>query len=184
MRGKGGRLGTAVRQLVFAALAISCAGCAAVTPDSKTSDDQSSTGTVPALQEMRDLTAAERSILSDSLASSLNEPQSAKFRWAKVPKAPVGPSFEYCGMVNVKNNRGSYDGMQPFLATITTWNGNITGGAIAAIDTGNREENREVIPKLCRQKGLNPYEAKELGRSNLLRKPLAEFNDWRSIQTP
>jgi hypothetical protein len=91
-------------------------------------------------------------------------PQSAKFRWAKVPKAPVVPSFEYCGMVNVKNNRGSYDGMQPFLATITTWNGNITGGAIAAIDTGNREENREVIPRLCRQKGLNPYEATELGR--------------------
>jgi hypothetical protein len=99
---------------------------------------------------MRDLTAAERSILADSLASSLNEPESAKFRWAKVPKVPVGPSFEYCGMVNVKNNRGSYDGMQPFLATITTWNGNITGGAIAAINTGNREENRGLrssVPK-------------------------------------
>jgi hypothetical protein len=160
MRGKGGRLGTAVRQLVFAALAISCAGCAAVIPDSKTSDDQSPTAAVPAQQEMRDLTAAERSVLADSLASSLNEPESAKFRWAKVPKVPVGPSFEYCGMVNVKNNRGSYDGMQPFLATITTWNGNITGGAIAAIDTGNRDENREVIPRLCRQKGLNPSEAK------------------------
>jgi len=35
---------------------------------------------------------------------------------------------------------------------------------VAAINTGNREENREVIPRLCRQKGLNPYEAKELGR--------------------
>jgi hypothetical protein len=164
MRGKGGRLGTAVRQLGFAALAISCAGCAAVIPDSKSSDDQSPTGRSGAAREMRDLTAAERSILADSLASSLNEPESAKFLWAKVPKAPVAPSFEYCGMVNVKNNRGSYDGMQPFLATITTWNGNITGGAIAAIDTGYREENREVIPRLCRQKGLNPYEAKELGR--------------------
>ena len=140
MRGKGGLLVTAVRQLVFAALAISCAGCAAVTPDSKTSDDQSPTGTVPAQQEMRDLTAAERSILADSLASSLNEPQSAKFRWAIVPKAPVGPSFEYCGMVNDKNNRGSYDGMQPFLKTAKLFQG------------------------LCRQKGLNPYEATELGR--------------------
>jgi hypothetical protein len=145
-------------------LVMSCAGCAAVIPDAKTSDDQPPTAAAPAQQEMRDLTAAERSVLADSLASSLNEPESAKFRWAKVPKAPVGPSFEYCGMVNVKNNRGSYDGMQPFLATITTWNGNITGGAIAAIDTGNREENREVIPRLCRQKGLNPYEATELGR--------------------
>jgi len=155
---------TAVRQLVFAALAISCAGCAAVTPDSKTTDDHSPTGTVPAQQEMRDLTAAERSILADSLASSLNEPESAKFRWAKVPKVSFATSVEYCGMVNVKNRNGSYGGMQPFLATITTWNGKITGGAIAAIDTGNREENREVIPKLCRQKGLNPYEAEELGR--------------------
>jgi hypothetical protein len=141
-------------------LVMSCAGCAAVIPDAKTSDDQPPTAAAPAQQEMRDLTAAERSVLGDSLASSLNEPESAKFRWAKVPKAPVGPSFEYCGMVNVKNNRGSYDGMQPFLATITTWNGNITGGAIAAIDTGNRDENREVIPRLCRQKGLNPSEAK------------------------
>ena len=113
---------------------------------------------------MRDLTAAERSVLADSFASSLNQPESAKFRWAKVPKAQVGPSFEYCGMVNVKNSKGSYDGMQPFLGTITTANGNIIGGAIAAINTGNREENREVIPRLCRQKGLNPYEAKELGR--------------------
>src|SRR5258708_23511364 len=95
---------------------------------------------------MRDLTAAERSSLADSLASSLNQPESAKFRWAKVPKAPVGPSFEYCGMVNVKNNRGSYDGMQPFLATITTRNGNITGGARAAIENGKPEGKREVIP--------------------------------------
>ena len=153
---------TAVRQLVFAASAISCAGCSG-TRDSKTTDDHRRPVLFRPSKDAR-FAAAERSILADSLASSLNEPQSAKFRWAKVPKAPVGPSFEYCGMVNVKNNRGSYDGMQPFLATITTWDGKITGGAIAAIDTGNREENREVIPKLCRQKGLNPYEATELGR--------------------
>jgi hypothetical protein len=33
-------------------------------------------------------------------------------------------------------------------------------GAIAAIDSGNRAKNREVIPKLGRQKGLNPSDAK------------------------
>jgi hypothetical protein len=71
-----------------------------------------------------------------------------------------GSSFEDCGMVNVKNSKGLYDGMQPFLAAITTANGSITGGAIAAINTGNRKENREVIPKLCRQKGLDPFDAK------------------------
>jgi hypothetical protein len=78
-----------------------------------------------------------RSVLADSFASSLNESELAKFRWAKVPKVSIGPSFEYCGMVNVKNSNGIYDGMQPFLGTITTTNGIITGGAIASIDTGN-----------------------------------------------
>jgi Resolvase, N terminal domain len=161
MRGKYGRLfgKAAVRHFVFAALAISCAGCESVIPEPKTSDAQQLT-VAPAQGEMRDLTAAERSILADGFASSLNEPESAKFRWAKVPKLSVGPSFEYCGMVNVKNSKGVYDGMQAFLATIATANGNITGGAIAAINSGNREENREVVPRLCRQKGLNPSEAK------------------------
>jgi hypothetical protein len=63
-------------------------------------------------------------------------------------------------MVDVKNTKWSYDGMQPFLGTITTANGNVTGGAIAAINSGNRQENREVVPSLCREKGLNPFEAK------------------------
>jgi len=132
-----------------------------VIPEPKTSDAQQLTAVAPAQEEMRDLTAVERSILADAFASSLNEPESAKFRWA-VPKLSVsaGPSFEYCGMVNVKNSNGLYDGMQPFLATITTANGSITGGAIAAPNSGNREENREIVPKLCRQKGLNPFEAK------------------------
>jgi hypothetical protein len=33
-------------------------------------------------------------------------------------------------------------------------------GAVAAINSGNREKNREIIPKPSRQKGLNPSEAK------------------------
>jgi hypothetical protein len=129
-------LKAAVRRFVFIALALSCAGCESAIPDAKTSDDQLRAAVAPAHLEERDLTAAERSILADSFASNLSEPESAKFRWAKVPKVSIGPSFEYCGMVNVKNSNGSYDGMQPFLGTITTSNGNITGGAIAAINTG------------------------------------------------
>jgi hypothetical protein len=163
MRGKYGRQfgKAAMPYFAFSALAISCAGCESVIPEAKISDVQQLT-VAPAQGEMRDLTATERSILADAFASTLKDPESAKFRWAKVPKlsVSVGPSFEYCGMVNVKNSNGLYDGMQPFLATITTANGSITGGAIAAINSGNREENREVVPKLCRQKGLNPFEAK------------------------
>ena len=148
-----------IRYLTVAILVVSCAGCESVIPETKTADE-SPPPAVPALQEMRDLTAAERAILAESFGTSLNEPESAKFRWAKVPKVLPGPSLEYCGMVNVRNSGGSYDGMQPFLASITTVNGSITGGAIAALNSGNRVENREVIPKLCRQKGLDPFAAK------------------------
>jgi hypothetical protein len=148
------------RHLGFVILVIACAGCESVISDSKTSDEQQPIAVAPIQREMRDLTVTERAILADGFASTLNEPEAARFRWAKVPKISVGPSFEYCGMVDVKGINGSYDGMQPFLGTIATANGNITGGAMAAINAGNRAENREVVPKLCLQKGLNPFEAK------------------------
>ena len=62
-------------------------------------------------------------------------------------------------MINVKNGTGGYTGMKPFLATIRTENGNITGGAIAALNSDNLEENRDVVAKLCYHKGLNPFDA-------------------------
>jgi hypothetical protein len=45
---------------------------------------------------------------------------------------------------------------QPFLATTMTARCAITGGTIAAINAGNKPENRDVLPKLCRQKGFDP----------------------------
>jgi hypothetical protein len=102
---------------------------------------------------------AEKSILADGFTAGLEEPDSAKFRWTKVPKSLPPTAFEYCGLINVKNGT-SYTGIKPFLATIRTENGNIIGGAIAALNSENRDENRDVIPKLCRQKGLNPFDAR------------------------
>ncbi len=80
---------------------------------------------------------------------------------SKVPNRSSGHAFEYCGLINAKSGRtGGYSGMKPFLATIRTESGNIIGGAIAALSSDNLEENRDVIPKLCQRKGLNPFEAK------------------------
>jgi hypothetical protein len=139
-------------------LAFSCAGCGTVLPEpTAPSVAEPSSISAPAREEMRDLTAAEKSILADGFTAGLDNPDSVKFRWARVPKQLSGHAFEYCGLINVKNSTG-YTGMRPFLATIITENGNITGGAIAAVNSA--EENREVIPKLCQQKGLNPFDAK------------------------
>jgi hypothetical protein len=108
---------------------------------------------------MRDLTPAEKSILADGFTAGLDDPDSVKFRWARVPNRLPERAFEYCALINVKSGSGDYAGMKPFLATIRTENGNIAGGAIAALNSDNLEENREVIPKLCRHKGLNPFDA-------------------------
>ena len=98
------------------------------------------------LQEMRDLTPTEKAVLADGFSSGFDNPEAARFRWAKIPKisTDAAGSFEYCGMINVKNAHGGYDGWQPFLATITTARGAITGGTIAAINAGIRGFHQRV----------------------------------------
>jgi len=147
---------TATRILLVALLASWCAGCGSVPRDPAAPSVIEEPTAAPA-QEMRDLTAAEKSILADGFTAGLDDPDSVKFRWAKVPKHLVGVALEYCGL---KNGTGGFTGMKPFLATIRTENGIITGGAIAALNNDNLEENRDVIPKFCRQKGLDPFNTK------------------------
>jgi hypothetical protein len=153
-------MAVSLRILLGALLTLSCAGCGTVVPEPTASSVSDQPSAASPHEEMRDLTAAEKSILADGFAAGLDDPDSVKFRWAQVPKSLSGHAFEYCGLINVKNGTSGYSGMKPFLATITTENGNITGGAIAALNSDNLEENRDVIPKLCRQKGLNPFDAK------------------------
>ena len=138
-----------------------CSGCAAVLPESTTSSPvvEQQVTVAPPREEMRDLTIAEKAMLADGFAAGLENPDSVKFRWVKVPKALTAHSFDYCGLIVVKRT-GSPPAIRPFLATITTEGGSITGGAIAALSSDDREENRDVIPKLCLQKGLNPFDAK------------------------
>src|ERR1700694_2489409 len=141
MRQQARMTSTAVRILFIGFLACSCEGCTSVPSETPTPSVTEEPTSAPAQEEMRELTAAEKSILADGFAAGLNDPESAKFRWAKVPKRLSGSSFEYCGLINVKVSKGIYSGMKPFLATIRTENGNIIGGAIDALNNANREEN-------------------------------------------
>jgi hypothetical protein len=153
---------TASPVLAVASLAVlSCSGCATALPESTTSSPviEQQVTVAPPRDEMRDLTIVEKATLAGSFAAGLENPDSVKFRWAKVPKALTVHSFDYCGLIVVKKT-GSAPSIKPFLATITTEGGSISGGAIAALSSDDREENRDVIPKLCLQKGLNPFDAK------------------------
>ena len=148
-----------MRTLLTAVLVLCVGGCGIATQDdeSKLALDTSTPANVHI--DMRELTVSEKAILADGFTSGLNDPDSVKFKWAKVPRLlnGAGAPFEYCAQLDMKNAKGTYNGMQPFLATIRTSNGAITGGAIAALSTDNRPEYRDVIPKLCQQKGLDPF---------------------------
>jgi hypothetical protein len=139
---------------------LSCAGCEAVLPEQPVQPNIEQPILAPPREEIRDLTIAEKAILADGFTAGMDNPDSVKFRWAKVPKGLSEHSFEYCGLINVKKYDGKYLGMRPFLATITTDGRNITGGAVAALNSNDSKENQDVIPKLCMQKGLNPFDAK------------------------
>jgi hypothetical protein len=141
-------------------LAFACTGCGTVLSEQASSSAGEQPTAAPSPhEEMRDLTLAEKSLLAEGFTAGLDDPDSVKFRWAKVPNRLPEHAFEYCGLIDIGAIGGHTD-TKPFLATIRTENGSIIGGTIAALNSDNREENRGVVPKLCRQKGLNPLDAK------------------------
>lgn len=107
--------------------------------------------------EMRDLTPAEKAILAKGFAAGLKDPGSAQFQWAKIQKAlPADGGMNYCAQVNAKNSYGGYIGMTPFMGVIQIKNGKIVGGEMGAVGYTERQY-ADLLPKMCREKGLNPY---------------------------
>jgi hypothetical protein len=105
--------------------------------------------------QVRELTPAEKAILSKGFAASLKDPDSAKFQWAKIQIGlPMDGAIDYCGQVNAKNSFGGYVGSQPFIASVMITKGKITGGAIGAI---GENDYPMIVPHMCREKGLDPF---------------------------
>ena len=156
-------MSTMVRRAIFAGLlTVSTVGCAAIQQNESPDTLEAQTPPVaPAITapRTRELTVGEKALLADAFSAGLNEPDSIKIKWTKIPVLAGNSrrTFDYCAQLNMKDESGRYRGMQPFLATIVFENGAITGGAIASLNTENRLENWDVIPSLCRQKGLNPF---------------------------
>jgi hypothetical protein len=106
---------------------------------------------------LRELTPAEKAILSKGFAGGLKDPDSAKFQWTRIPKAlPNDGMIDYCGLVNAKNSYGGYIGAQPFIGTIQVSKGKIVAGAVGAVGDPT-PMYREILPKMCRDKGLDPF---------------------------
>jgi hypothetical protein len=69
---------------------------------------------------------------------------------------PLDGNFDYCAMVNSKNSYGGYVGMQPFLGIVGVSKGKIVSAAIGAVGDST-PEYRDILPQMCHDKGLNPF---------------------------
>jgi hypothetical protein len=147
------RLGIALAPLLLA-------GCYAAAPPPPKAAEEPAIEPLPPT-EMRSLTAQEKALLTKGFASSLKDPGSAQFQWTKVPKRlPADSALDYCGMVNAKNSYGGYTGANPYIGMIFITNGKIIGGSIVAT-ADPRPGYAEIVPNMCRKKGLNPYAISE-----------------------
>lgn len=110
------------------------------------------------LAQARELTGAEKSLVSKSLARNLKDPQAAQFRW--LPFTPdASGATPYCGMVNGKNSYGAYIGFVPFQAMVMTKQGKITGATMLAFGPPNTTEG-QVAQMACARDGMNPQLAR------------------------
>lgn len=148
-------------------LLLCLSGCAATTeyvstPEATESPTPAVAPPTPAASTdtpRRDLTVSERATLADAFSASLSDREGVKFKWTGIPIVPGEGrrSLDYCAQLNARNSKGTYQGMQPFLATIIIENGVVTGGAIAATSSEGVAQDPALVPTLCRQKGLDPF---------------------------
>lgn len=135
------------------------AGCLAAAPPPPKIAEQPTIAPLAAA-DLRSLTPQEKAVLAKTFAAGLKDPTSAIFQWTKVPKKLPDDGFDYCGTVNAKNSYGGYTGAVPFIGLILVGKGKIAGGVIAA--TGDiRPEYSQIIPDMCRKKGLDPFAVSE-----------------------
>jgi len=103
----------------------------------------------------RELTPAEKKIIIGALASSLRDPGSAKYRWAKIRNATDG-AVNYCGMVNAKSPFPGYNGQQAYIVEATMSGGKLSAAVIGLIAGG---KDIEIVRSMCKKYDLDPSDA-------------------------
>lgn len=79
-----------------------------------------------------------------------------KFEWSKVPAETnkLGRSFDYCGTLNSKDEKGVYQRKYASLAIVVTENGLIVSGSIARLQPHKRSADQIDVQDLCKKKGF------------------------------
>jgi hypothetical protein len=148
-----------VRLGTFAAFAagIALAGCAT---SSLTPSGHATAQDLLALNSMqdatginkRDLTPAEKEIVSHAVGLSISNPSSAQYRWPQIPNTEDG-AINYCGMVNAKSPYPAYNGWQAYIVEGKVFGGVLTSAVVGLIAGG---KDVEIVRRMCKKYGLDP----------------------------
>ncbi|HYA06742.1 MAG TPA: hypothetical protein VEF90_12705 [Xanthobacteraceae bacterium] len=141
----------------FAALAVALglSGCATTSPQTVASTYTSAPPAPDAAASgpQRDLTPEEKKVIIDAVATSLRDPKSAKYRWAKFPMIVTEDSVNYCALVNAKSPHAAYDGEQAYIVEARVVGGHVSSAVIGLIAGG---KDRALIATMCAKYGLDP----------------------------
>jgi hypothetical protein len=100
----------------------------------------------------RDLTPAEKEVISHAVGLSIVNPTSAQFRWPQIANTEDG-SINYCGMVKAQSAFPSYSGWQAYIVEGTITGGQMTSAVVGLIAGG---KDVDIVRKMCKKYGLDP----------------------------
>jgi hypothetical protein len=106
----------------------------------------------------RELTPQEKKVIIDALSTSIRDPGSAKYKWAKFPLVVPGDgSVNYCAMVNAKSPYPAYSGWQNYIVEARATGGTVSSAVVGLIAGG---KDAVLVTKMCAKYGLNPSDAR------------------------
>src|ERR1700761_1103221 len=105
---------------------------------------------------MRDLTPAEKKAIMDAVGSSLRNPASAKYKWAKIPAIVNDQSINYCGVVNGQSPYPAYSGEQAYIVEAQMANNRVKSAVMGLIAGG---KDKSIVATMCEKYGLDPFKS-------------------------
>jgi hypothetical protein len=142
----------------FAALALSgvaLSGCATTATPEAAAAAGTPAGAAASVAQ-RDLTPQEKKVIVDSVSTSLRDPASAHYKWAKFPAVVTEESVNYCAMVDAKSPYPAYNGAQAYIVEAHMSGGKVTSAVMGLIAGG---KDFKIVSTMCAKYGLDPKNA-------------------------
>jgi hypothetical protein len=140
--------------LAFFGLALS--GCATNPAGDSVAVSTNAATSASASVAQRDLTPQEKKAIVDSVAPSLRDPGSAKYKWAKIPTIVTDESVNYCATVDAKSPYPAYSGHQAYIVE-AHMSGNKVSSAVMGLIAGGKDF--AIVTNMCAKYGLDPKTA-------------------------